>query len=150
MVLYTNCANHAPVAKFGHAPGINSLYRLTIGKHSNINTSKASRWILIKLSTQHHWAVEKIVYCWQIGLELWLTWQHIRFNGKIENNLLLKHRAHSFDIWYVAMAKWSVLYIHFANYAPGSILATPVVGSLHRLLWENIQTTVSPKTVSGP
>ena len=32
MVLYINCAIHAPVVKFGHAPGVDSLHRLTIGK----------------------------------------------------------------------------------------------------------------------
>ena len=32
MVLYINCANHAPWVKFGHAPGVNSLHRPTIGK----------------------------------------------------------------------------------------------------------------------
>ena len=32
MVLYINCANHAPGVKFGHAPGVVSLHRPTIGK----------------------------------------------------------------------------------------------------------------------
>ena len=32
MVLYINCANHAPGVKFGHAPGVDSLHRLTMGK----------------------------------------------------------------------------------------------------------------------
>ena len=32
MVLYINCAIHAPGVKFGHAPGVNSLHRLTMGK----------------------------------------------------------------------------------------------------------------------
>ena len=32
MVLYINCANHAPGVKFGHAPGVDSLHRPTIGK----------------------------------------------------------------------------------------------------------------------
>ena len=32
MVLYINCASHAPGVKFGHAPGVDSLHRLTIGK----------------------------------------------------------------------------------------------------------------------
>ena len=32
MVLYINCANHAPGVKFGHAPGVDSLHRSTIGK----------------------------------------------------------------------------------------------------------------------
>ena len=32
MVLYINYANHAPGVKFGHAPGVDSLRRLTIGK----------------------------------------------------------------------------------------------------------------------
>ena len=32
MVLYINCANHVPGVKFGHAPGVDSLHRPTIGK----------------------------------------------------------------------------------------------------------------------
>ena len=32
MVLYINCAIHAPEVKFGHAPGVYSLHRLTMGK----------------------------------------------------------------------------------------------------------------------
>ena len=63
MVLYINCAIHAPGVKFGHALGVDSLHRLTIGKHSNINNSKESWYILIKLHTQRHWAVEKVAYC---------------------------------------------------------------------------------------
>ena len=36
MVLYINCANHAPGVKFGHTPGVDSFYRLTIGKTKKI------------------------------------------------------------------------------------------------------------------
>ena len=32
MVLYINCASHAPGVKFGHPPGVDSLHRLTMGK----------------------------------------------------------------------------------------------------------------------
>ena len=32
MVLYINCVIHAPGVKFGHAPGVDSLHRLTMGK----------------------------------------------------------------------------------------------------------------------
>ena len=32
MVLYINCAIHAPGVKFGHALGVDSLHRLTMGK----------------------------------------------------------------------------------------------------------------------
>ena len=32
MVLYINCANHAPGVKFGHAQGVDILHRPTIGK----------------------------------------------------------------------------------------------------------------------
>ena len=32
MVLYINCASHAPGVKFGHAPGVDSLHRFTMGK----------------------------------------------------------------------------------------------------------------------
>ena len=36
MVLYINCASHAPGVKFGHAPGVDSLHRLTMGKTSSL------------------------------------------------------------------------------------------------------------------
>ena len=32
MVLYINCASHTTGVKFGHAPGVDSLHRLTMGK----------------------------------------------------------------------------------------------------------------------
>ena len=43
MVLYINCASHAPGAKFGHAPGLDSLHRLTIGKTKKIFFSETTR-----------------------------------------------------------------------------------------------------------
>ena len=40
MVLYINCANHAPGVKFGHAPGVDSLQRPTIGnQRTNVPVS---------------------------------------------------------------------------------------------------------------
>ena len=33
MVLFINCAIHAPGVKFGLAPGVDSLHTLTMGKH---------------------------------------------------------------------------------------------------------------------
>ena len=36
MVLYVNYASHAPGVKFGHASGIDSLHRLTMGKTEKI------------------------------------------------------------------------------------------------------------------
>ena len=43
MVLYINCANHAPGVKFGHAPGVDSLHRPTIGKTKKIFFSETTR-----------------------------------------------------------------------------------------------------------
>ena len=43
MVLYINCANHAPGVKFGHAPGVDSLHRPTIGKIKKIFFSETTR-----------------------------------------------------------------------------------------------------------
>ena len=43
MVLYINCANHVPGVKFGHAPGVDSLHRLTIGKTKKIFFSETTR-----------------------------------------------------------------------------------------------------------
>ena len=39
MVLYINYANHAPGVKFGHAPGVDSLHRLTMGKKKKKSSS---------------------------------------------------------------------------------------------------------------
>ena len=43
MVLYINCASHAPGVKFGHAPGVDSLHRLTMGKTKKIFFSETKR-----------------------------------------------------------------------------------------------------------
>ena len=43
MVLYINCASHAPGVKFGHTPGVDSLHRLTIGKTKKIFFSETTR-----------------------------------------------------------------------------------------------------------
>ena len=43
MVLYINCVSHAPGVKFGHAPGVDSLHRLTIGKTKKIFFSETTR-----------------------------------------------------------------------------------------------------------
>ena len=43
MVLYINCASHAPGVKFGHAPGVDSLYRLAMGKTKKIFFSETKR-----------------------------------------------------------------------------------------------------------
>ena len=43
MVLYINCASHAPGVKFGQAPGVDSLHRLIIGKTKKIFFSETTR-----------------------------------------------------------------------------------------------------------
>ena len=43
MVLYINCAIHAPGVKFGHAVGVDSLHRLTMGKKKKIFFSETTR-----------------------------------------------------------------------------------------------------------
>ena len=43
MVLYINCASHAPGVKFGHVPGVDSFHRLTIGKTKKIFFSESTR-----------------------------------------------------------------------------------------------------------
>ena len=42
MVLYINCAIHAPGVKFGYAPKVDSLHRLTMGKNSKIFFSETT------------------------------------------------------------------------------------------------------------
>ena len=41
------------------------LHRLTIESNSKFNISKGSWWTLIKLHTQHDWAVGKVAYCFE-------------------------------------------------------------------------------------
>ena len=53
-----NCANHDTGVKFGHAPGVDSLKKKF--KHQYLQRQLG---ILIKLHTQHHWAVGKFAYC---------------------------------------------------------------------------------------
>ena len=43
MFLYINCASHAPGVKFGYAPGVYSLHRLTMGKTKKIFFSETRR-----------------------------------------------------------------------------------------------------------
>ena len=43
MVLYINCASHAPGVKFGHAPGVDSPHRLT--------TPTPTKWEKLKKSS---------------------------------------------------------------------------------------------------
>ena len=43
MVLYINYASHAPGVKFGHALGVDSFHRLTIGKTKKIFFSETTR-----------------------------------------------------------------------------------------------------------
>ena len=40
MVLYINCANHVPGVKIGHALGVDSLHRPTIGKTKKSSSLK--------------------------------------------------------------------------------------------------------------
>ena len=42
MVLYINCAIHAPGVKFGQAPEVDSLNRLAMGKNSKIFFSETT------------------------------------------------------------------------------------------------------------
>ena len=68
-------------------PGVHSFHRLTVGKYSKVSISKASRRIVIKLHTQHHWAEERLHLVFgQIGLELWLPLQHIHYKYKMSGN----------------------------------------------------------------
>ena len=44
MALFINCANHVPVVKFGHAPGVDSLHRPTIEKKIKKNFFSETTW----------------------------------------------------------------------------------------------------------
>ena len=54
MVLYINCASHAPGVKFGHAPGVDSLHRLTMGntnKNLLLGNQKAQSFYILYVAT---------------------------------------------------------------------------------------------------
>ena len=112
--LYQLC-HSCPWVKFGHAPGVNSLHRLTMGKHSNINISKASWQILIKLHPQRHWAVEKVAYCFfgQIGLE---PWQHTYFNRKKKKKIFFSETTGPTTLIF---GMWQWLMVLYINYVLG-------------------------------
>ena len=94
MVLYKNCAIHAPGVEFGHSPGVDTLHRLSTGKPSNINVSKGSRQISVKFHTQYHLAEGKLAYSFWANrtgtLVAMAAYKTVRFKGggNIKNLLL--------------------------------------------------------------
>ena len=62
MVLYINCAIHAPGFKFGHAPGVDSLHRLTMGKNSKIFFSETT-WPKALIFCMWQWLMVLYVNC---------------------------------------------------------------------------------------
>ena len=66
MVLYMNCAMHAHVVKFGHAPGVHSLHRFTtIGKPSNSPTGRLASKAVQNSGERlkDHWSSGFIFWC---------------------------------------------------------------------------------------
>ena len=54
MVLYINCANHAPGVKFGQAPGVDSLHRLTMGKKNKKSSSLKPQGPQLRINCASH------------------------------------------------------------------------------------------------
>ena len=67
MVLYINCASHSPGVKFGHAPGVDSLHRLTMGKtkknfFSEIKRPRASIFCMLQCLVAYNVIISQVSY----------------------------------------------------------------------------------------
>ena len=47
IVLYINCASHAPGVKFGHAPGVDSLHRPGVDSLHRLTMGKTNKNLLL-------------------------------------------------------------------------------------------------------
>ena len=138
MVLYINCAIHAPGVKFGHAPGVDSLHRLTMGKKSKIFFSETTgptalifcmwQWLMvIYINCANHVPGVKFGHAPGVDSLHRLT---MGKKSKIFFSETTGPTALIFCMWQWLM----VLYINCAIYAPGVKFGqVPEVDSLNRL-----------------
>ena len=109
MVLYINCAIHAPGVKFGQAPEVDSLNRLAMGKNSKIFFSKTTGHTAL-IFCMWQWLMVLYINCAshapgvKFGHAPGVDSLHRLTMGKTNKNLLLRNqKAQSFYILYVAM-----------------------------------------------
>ena len=134
MVLYINCANHVPGVKFGHAPGVDSLHRPTIGKTKKIFFSETTRPTAL-IFGMYQWLMVLYINCAihdlasprRLIVSIDLLWEK---NSKIFFSETTGHTALIFCMWQWLM----VLYINCASHAPEVKFGhAPGVDSSHRL-----------------
>ena len=136
MVLYINCASHAPGVKFGHAPGVDSFHRLTIGKTKKIFFSETTRPTAL-IFGMLQWLMVLYINCAihapgvKFGHAPGVDSLHrLTMGKKIFFSETTGPTALIFCMWQWLM----VLYINCAIHAPGVKLGhAPGVDSLHRL-----------------
>ena len=119
---------------------------------SKKNISEASGPIFIKFDVNHHWVEGMIALgfgadCIKIVVSIAADSSHRLTMGKTKKIFFSETTRPTALIF--GMCQWlMVLFINCANHAPGTNLAT-TRGSIVfiDLLWENIQTSISPKPV---
>ena len=137
MVLYINCASHAPGGKFGHARGVDSFHRLTIGKTKKIFFSETTRPTAL-IFCMWQWLMVLYINCAshapgvKFGHAPGVESLHRLTMGKTKKIFFSETTGPTALIF--CMWQWlMVLYINCANHAPGVKFGhAPGVDSLHR------------------
>ena len=139
MVLYINCANHLPGVKFGHAPGVDSLHRPTIGKTKKIFFSETTRPTAL-IFCMWQWLMVLYINCAshvpgvKFGHAPGVDSLHRLTMGKTKKNFSSETKRPRASIFCMQQCL-VVPIIDCAIHAPGSNLAMPrgSIVSMHRL-----------------
>ena len=139
MVLYINCANHVPRVKFGHAPGVDSLHRPTIGKTKKIFFSETTRPTAL-IFCMWQWLMVLYINCAshapgvKFGHAPGVDSLHRLTMGKTKKNFFSETKRPRASIFCMQQCL-VVPIIDCASHAPGSNLAMPrgSIVSMHRL-----------------
>ena len=139
MVLYINCANHVPGVKFGHAPGVDSLHRPTIGKTKKIFFSETTRPTAL-IFCMWQWLMVLYINCAshapgvKFGHAPGVDSLHRLTMGKTKKNFFSETKRPRASIFCMQQCL-VVPIIDCASHAPGSNLAMPrgSIVSMHRL-----------------
>ena len=139
MVLYINCANHVPGVKFGHAPGVDSLHRPTIGKTKKIFFSETTRPTAL-IFCMWQWLMVLYINCAshapgvKFGHTPGVDSLHRLTMGKSKKNFFSETKRPRASIFCMQQCL-VVPIIDCASHAPGSNLAMPrgSIVSMHRL-----------------
>ena len=139
MVLYINYANHVPGVKFGHAPGVDSLHRPTIGKTKKIFFSETTRPTAL-IFCMWQWLMVLYINCAshapgvKFGHAPGVDSLHRLTMGKTKKNFFSETKRPRASIFCMQQCL-VVPIIDCASHAPGSNLAMPrgSIVSMHRL-----------------